>query len=473
MAADIKLRATYLFSAIDENHDGYLSRTEVENWIVARGLPCAFAFDFMRVADRDSDGRISLTEFSDAVSAREATLRSAFLAMDVDNDGFVSRDELEVGLQVMFVYGYGRYGVTKYLSKEACHAVVAKFPSDGRIDFSGFLALLFVVSEQDLITVSPYRMKAHWNNGSMELVEVPCRRKEGTPYIHLISGGVAGAISKTAVSPLDVVCSRLKVERTNGIFAMSASIWRSAGIAGFYQGNLLNTALTLPWKACDFFFYDLFKRGLVGGHSDPSDLQRVLAGALAGAASQVLLYPVGLLIYRMQVLQPKPSMKEALSDILRIDGPRGLYAGLSSTLLGVAPYSGISFAIFETSKEAMRNYRASQRDDLSQDALTTTGVDVLDACFCGAIGGWAGMMCAYPLNTVRSRFGMQGAPGFTPPWGKPYTSVSDALVRIVREEGTRGMFRSAVPSSIKMIPSSAVSFGCYEYFTNLLLSDAS
>ena len=39
----------------------------------------------------------------------------------------------------------------------------------------------------------------------------------------------------------------------------------------------------------------------------------------------------------------------------RSEGPRGLYAGLRPTILGIVPYSGLSFSAFETLKAHLRD----------------------------------------------------------------------------------------------------------------------
>lgn len=439
-------------------------------WVERAGFPPAFATDFVAAAARDYNHRaVTKDEFRAMLDARDDSLRVAFISMDRDWDGCISHAELEAGLKVMVIQGHGRYGVSKALAPDARKRIVAAaLKGQQRLDFSAFKALMFIVSEQDLKTVSEYRMQAHWNNGSMEMMEVPDKRKQGQPCKHLIAGGIAGAVSKTVTSPLDVVTAQARV-RSRPMLSIAVSIWRTTGVAGFYKANLLNSAVTLPWKACDFYLFDLYKRLLSGGYADPSDAQRVGAGALAGATTQTLLYPVGLIINRKQVIQSGLPVIQEARAIYQSQGVRGFYAGLTPSLIGIMPYAGVSFGAYEVLSRRVREFR--RENDHKEDGVAAQNSDcrVLDSCFCGAAAGWFGMMCAFPLATVRARLAVQDAPHFECPWGRPYTSTADALRRIAMEEGALiGLFSGVVPSSIKIVPAAGVSFGMYEYITRML-----
>lgn len=53
-------------------------------------------------------------------------------------------------------------------------------------------------------------------------------------------------------------------------------------------------------------------------------------------------------------------MRSALVDIIRTRGFRGLYAGLSPTLVEIVPYAGLQFGTYDTFKRwAMVRFRSS------------------------------------------------------------------------------------------------------------------
>lgn len=48
--------------------------------------------------------------------------------------------------------------------------------------------------------------------------------------------------------------------------------------------------------------------------------------------------------------QVYPNMRAAVSDILQRRGFRGLYAGLTPTLIEIVPYAGLQFGTYDTFK---------------------------------------------------------------------------------------------------------------------------
>ncbi len=102
---------------------------------------------------------------------------------------------------------------------------------------------------------------------------------------HLLSGGVAGAVSRTAVSPLErmkilyqvrvCVCKlsiptynhmvQVQVERVaerqfKGIGASLAKIGREEGLRGYFKGNGTNVVRIFPYAAVQFAAYEEFKK---------------------------------------------------------------------------------------------------------------------------------------------------------------------------------------------------------------------
>eukprot|EP00095_Tigriopus_kingsejongensis_P007265 maker-scaffold144_size312663-snap-gene-0.7 protein:Tk07265 transcript:maker-scaffold144_size312663-snap-gene-0.7-mRNA-1 annotation:"Calmodulin" len=80
------------FTEADKNKDGYLSMEEYVGVFQDHGI--AITQDevmmFFNSKDRDRDGRISYEEFCD----KETVNERAFKAMDINNDGFVSKAEM-------------------------------------------------------------------------------------------------------------------------------------------------------------------------------------------------------------------------------------------------------------------------------------------------------------------------------------------------------------------------------------------
>ena len=80
------------------------------------------------------------------------------------------------------------------------------------------------------------------------------------------AGGVAGAVSRTVVSPLERVKSLFQVQSPgHSEYKMSvgkalAKMWREEGWRGFMAGNGTNCIRIVPYSAVQFGSYNLYKR---------------------------------------------------------------------------------------------------------------------------------------------------------------------------------------------------------------------
>ncbi|MGZ5092986.1 MAG: EF-hand domain-containing protein [Burkholderiales bacterium] len=89
-------RVITLFDQLDTNHDGFLSRAEVE----PLGLPVSgYSFEGL---DINRDGFLSRSEASSLIASTQVTggrwvviTRASFESLDVDRDGFLTRREAE------------------------------------------------------------------------------------------------------------------------------------------------------------------------------------------------------------------------------------------------------------------------------------------------------------------------------------------------------------------------------------------
>ena len=125
-------------------------------------------------------------------------------------------------------------------------------------------------------------------------------KKQSTPYGHLFTGGIAGAISRSATSPLE----RLRILQQTaskeyigkGSIASFRHMFATEGMRGFFKGNGATVAKIAPFSAFEFYFYALFKNNLFPNveKAKLSNMQKLVAGGLTGACAQFLVYPMDL-----------------------------------------------------------------------------------------------------------------------------------------------------------------------------------
>jgi solute carrier family 25 (mitochondrial phosphate transporter), member 23/24/25/41 len=134
---------------------------------------------------------------------------------------------------------------------------------------------------------------------------------------------------------------------------------------------------------------------------------RLTAGAMAGITSVVVTYPLDITRTRLSVqssslLSPKthkgegpvklPGMFTTIVQIYRTEGGiPALYRGLIPTVMGVAPYVGLNFAVYEHMRKLVTPPGQEH----------PTGVGKLVA---GAISGAVAQSITYPMDVLRRRF---------------------------------------------------------------------
>lgn len=271
----------------------------------------------------------------------------------------------------------------------------------------------------------------------------------------LIAGGVAGAVSRTAVAPLVRTKILFQVQglSAKGSTPRYTSVWRSLcdmyqrdGLLGLYRGNGANVLRIVPNSAIQFAAYDRYKN-LLG--DDITPLHRLAAGSLAGATSQIITYPLDFIRARITVDMrgEYTGIFSGLRQIVVKEGPLRLYQGLVPSLIGICPYVGVDFMIYEELRA-----RLPQTEDGKPTALSKL--------FAGGTAGVCGQTLVYPLDTIRRTLQVQHMKVHDP--SQLYTGMLDCGVRIAKRDGFRALYRGMWPNILKVGPALAISFFTFE-----------
>ncbi|KAF8447074.1 mitochondrial carrier domain-containing protein [Kalaharituber pfeilii] len=287
-----------------------------------------------------------------------------------------------------------------------------------------------------------------------------------------IAGGIAGAVSRTVVSPLE----RLKIlfqvqgptnQAYNGVGPALMKMWREEGFKGLMRGNGTNCIRIVPYSAVQFSSYTIYKKALLPeGSTDLGTLRRLTAGAMAGVTSVVATYPLDIVRTRLSIQSASfaslkketklPGMWGTMKNMYKTEGGFvALYRGLGPTLAGVAPYVGINFATYE----AMRKLVTPE----GQANPTALG-----KLLAGAVSGAVAQSFTYPFDVLRRRFQVNTMSGL----GYQYKGFFDAIRVIVTTEGVRGLYKGLLPNLLKVAPSIGSSFLSYEIARDLLIGVA-
>uniref|UniRef100_A0A669BHS3 ADP/ATP translocase n=2 Tax=Oreochromis TaxID=8139 RepID=A0A669BHS3_ORENI len=187
-----------------------------------------------------------------------------------------------------------------------------------------------------------------------------------------LAGGIAAAISKTAVAPIERVKLLLQVQHASkqiavdkqykGIIDCVVRIPKEQGFLSFWRGNLANVIRYFPTQALNFAFKDKYKKIFLDGVDKRKQFWRYFAGNLAsggaaGATSLCFVYPLDFARTRLAADVGKAGherefkgLGDCLVKIFRSDGLKGLYQGFNVSVQGIIIYRAAYFGIYDTAK---------------------------------------------------------------------------------------------------------------------------
>lgn len=284
--------------------------------------------------------------------------------------------------------------------------------------------------------------------------------KIGNPHLRrLVSGAIAGAVSRTCVAPLETIRTHLMVgSNGDSMTEVFQSIMNTEGWTGLFRGNFVNVIRVAPSKAIELFAFDTAKKFLTpkADESPKTFLPpSLIAGALAGVSSTLCTYPLELIKTRLTIEKDVyNNFLHAFVKILREEGPSELYRGLTPSLIGVVPYAATNYYAYDTLKKLYR--KTFKQEEISNIATLLIGSAA------GAISSTA----TFPLEVARKQMQVGAVGG-----RQVYKNVFHALYCIMEKEGVGGLYKGLGPSCIKLMPAAGISFMCYEACKKILVED--
>ncbi|EFJ36769.1 hypothetical protein SELMODRAFT_33390, partial [Selaginella moellendorffii] len=280
-----------------------------------------------------------------------------------------------------------------------------------------------------------------------------------------VCGAVAGATSRTVTAPLDRLRVLLQTNTTSSPMTVRQGIqhiYQKGGLAGYYVGNGMNVLKHFPEAGVRFLTFERFKSvaaDLQGvKESDLGPVSRFLAGGCAGVLTTVVAYPFEVVKTRIQVSSDaKTSALKLTRDMWVREGGLSLYRGLLPSVMGIFPYAGFDFAMYETLKKGILE-RGLIDSDSKYAPLVHMG--------CGIVSASIGTTLVYPLHVVRTRLQAQStvANGSE----ELYKGMRDVFKRTYAREGVRGFYKGVLPNLCRVAPAASVSYCVYEQMKKLL-----
>ncbi|GLC36231.1 hypothetical protein PLESTB_001365900 [Pleodorina starrii] len=281
--------------------------------------------------------------------------------------------------------------------------------------------------------------------------------------VDFLAGGVSAAVSKTAAAPIERV--KLLIQNQDemikqgrlaapykGIGDCFVRTMRDEGTMALWRGNTANVIRYFPTQALNFAFKDKFKR--MFGFNKDKEYWKWFAGNMAsgGAAGAVSLAFVYSLDYaRTRLANDAKSAKKGggdrqfngLLDVYRktiaSDGVVGLYRGFNISCVGIVVYRGLYFGMYDSLKPVV--LVGNLANNFLASFLLGWGITI-----------GAGL-ASYPIDTIRRRMMMTSGAAVK------YNSSFHCFQEIVKNEGTKSLFKGAGANILRAVAGAGVLAG--------------
>ncbi|XP_033197537.1 calcium-binding mitochondrial carrier protein SCaMC-2 isoform X1 [Bombus vosnesenskii] len=451
LPAEDEKRFEKIFQKLDLDGNGRIDVKDLSKALRNVGVDKYYAEQFLASSDSTKSGDITLAEFIHYVREHEKNLRLQFSHLDKNKDGKIDLEEL--------IKAFEELGIK--MDYNEAKKLLQRMDKDGSltISFNEWRDFLLYAPSTDLLGLIEYWHHTNYMDIG-EDIGVPedfttGEMVSGMWWRHLVSGGVAGGVSRTCTAPLDRIKVYLQVHGTRHCKIRSCFRYmlREGGSISLWRGNGINVLKIGPESALKFMAYEQIKRTIKGDDVRELGLyERLMAGSLAGGISQSAIYPLEVLKTRFALRKTGEysGLVDATKKIYRQGGLKSFYRGYIPNLMGIIPYAGIDLAVYET----LKNRYLQTHDKNEQPPFWIL-------LLCGTASSTAGQVCSYPLALVRTRLQADMSPG------KPNTMVA-VFKEIIKNEGIRGLYRGLTPNFLKVAPAVSISYMVYETVRDFL-----
>lgn len=188
------------------------------------------------------------------------------------------------------------------------------------------------------------------------------------PLTHSVCGGLAGCIAITVAQPADVMRTRFVTQGKNKIYTSLGSgvrtLVKEEGFLALYKGLVPAVTQIGPQMGLQFGFYasfqDLWRQIFeIDKHTKTGVSESLLCGSAAGILSKMIIYPLDVIKMRLEIQGFEKARKDfgsvrhyngltdCLTTIVKQEGARGLFKGLSPSLLKAGLAASSNFLVYE------------------------------------------------------------------------------------------------------------------------------
>ncbi|XP_017879395.1 mitochondrial ornithine transporter 1 [Ceratina calcarata] len=292
--------------------------------------------------------------------------------------------------------------------------------------------------------------------------------------IDFIGGSLGGMALVYVGQPLDTVKVKMQTfpSMYKGMVSCFLQTLKTDGIRrGLYAGTVPALVANVAENSILFAAYGGCQKAIsnvlgIQRVEDLTSIHNAWAGFFAAFFSSLTLCPTELVKCKLQAIrevqmdtiQGKSSVAVIgkqigpwglTSQILKEQGIRGFFTGLSSTIAREMPGYFFFFGGYEVTRELLAKPNQS-RDEIGWQKTMVAG----------AVGGTVLWLVIFPADVVKSRIQIKNIK----------TPALTVMRDIVRNEGISSLYNGLKPTLIRTIPATATLFVTYEYSKRFMLN---
>ncbi|KAK0746213.1 mitochondrial carrier domain-containing protein [Schizothecium vesticola] len=296
-------------------------------------------------------------------------------------------------------------------------------------------------------------------------------------------------IEGITAAPAECAVEQVQQRTFNSTVDGLRKIARNEGILTLWRGLSPTLIMAVPANIIYFTGYEWLR------FNRASPLQRLglrdeyaplAGGAIARMLAATAVSPVELFRTRLQAHQTHPTSPQTtplvatfrgIKDMVRLDGYRALWRGLTLTLWRDVPFSGMYWLGYETIRGRLTDARerARGRDPIPSSSSSRAHArrrsqsrgnhteTFTDSFVAGAASGALASVATTPFDVGKTRTQVYRDATAAPHALAPeQRSMGRLLWHIFQAEGLAGLFKGWIPRTLKVAPACAIMISSYE-----------
>ncbi|XP_013785112.1 tricarboxylate transport protein, mitochondrial-like [Limulus polyphemus] len=278
----------------------------------------------------------------------------------------------------------------------------------------------------------------------------------------IFAGGITGGIEICITFPTEYVKTQLQLDeksakpRYTGILDVIRKTVKYHGILGLYRGLSVLIYGSVPKSAVRFGTFEALKKRNLDAKGNLPVHKRLLCGLGAGVCEAIFA------VTPMETVKVKFIHDQSRANphyrgffhgvrmIVKEHGIRGVYQGLTATIMKQGSNQAIRFFVIESLKDWWRGGDPNKN------------VNKLLVGAFGAVAGAASVFGNTPIDVVKSR--MQGLEAHK------YKNTFDCIYKIAKYEGAGAFYKGTIPRLSRVCLDVAITFMIYDSFMDLFNS---